>query len=69
MLDARRRGAPTERINNMPQGEATEGNTVDDSLMVDQDTLPYLELSEKISENIAFELHIGYETSSMLHAP
>jgi hypothetical protein len=53
----------------MPQGEATEGNTVDDSLMVDQDTLPYLELSEKISENIAFELHIGYETSSMLHAP
>jgi hypothetical protein len=27
------------RINNTPQGEATEGNTADDSLMVDQGLL------------------------------
>ena len=25
------------RINNTPQGEATEGNTADDTLMVDQE--------------------------------
>jgi len=33
------------RINNTPQGEATEGNTADDSLMVDQgqcDALTFL---------------------------
>ena len=36
VLDARRRGAPTRRINNTPQGEAIEGNAADDSLMVDQ---------------------------------
>ena len=41
------------RINNTPQGEATEGNTADDSLMVDQDPFPSLELYVKISENIA----------------
>jgi len=28
--------APARRINNTPQGEATEGNAADDSLMVDQ---------------------------------
>jgi len=37
VLDARRRGAPTEAYkHNTPQGKVTEGNTADDSLMVDQ---------------------------------
>jgi hypothetical protein len=36
MLDAKRRGTPTEAYKHTPQGEPTEGNTADDSLMVDQ---------------------------------
>jgi hypothetical protein len=36
VLDARRRGAPTERMSNTPQGEAIKGNVADDILMVDQ---------------------------------
>jgi hypothetical protein len=36
VLDARAKERRLRRINNTPQGEATEGNAADDSLMVDQ---------------------------------
>ena len=35
------------RINNTPQGEATEGNTADDSLMVDQGDRVLLDIQAK----------------------
>jgi len=36
VLDGRRRGVPTRRISNTPQGETIEGNAADDTLMLDQ---------------------------------
>jgi hypothetical protein len=37
VLDSRRRGVPTERMSNTPQGEAIEVNAEDDTLMVNQE--------------------------------